>query len=535
MRSTASPPPGQDAKRRLQAEQIFRDRVAKSPVHLDALSPQETQLMLHELRVHQIELELQNEELQQTQLKLDAARARYFDLYELAPTGYVTVSEQGLILEANLAVATLLGVPRNTLINQPISRFILKEDQDSYYLHRKMLVDSGAPQAFELRMVKSDRTQFWAQFAATAARCDDGAREYRIVLGDVTERKQGEDALRISRNFLQTLLDVAPVGISVSSPDGQLVMSNKRSREILGLPTEEQLRLNIAGLQWQIVRPDGSPMPPDEFASVRAQREQQEVTGVDMGIVREDGIRWISVDAVPSPDPSYGVIVAYADITERKQAEDVIKEQGSKIVQLNQRLSLAADSAGIGVWEYFVPEDRLIWDKLMYALYGVREQDFSGAYQAWQNGLHLDDKVRGDEEIHQALEGIKEFDTEFRVVWPTGEVRHIKATALVQRDAEGKPLRMTGVNYDITERKQAEDVMKEHNALLTHQNIELERMLSRVRRLEGFLSICMQCKKIRTESNDWHQLERYIGEHSDAVFSHGICPECLDKEMKKLD
>jgi hypothetical protein len=71
-----------------------------------------------------------------------------------------------------------------------------------------------------------------------------------------------------------------------------------------------------------------------------------------------------------------------------------------------------------------VPENRLVWDRWMYALYGIRDEDFSGAYEAWQNGLHPDDKVRGDEEIAQALRGEKSFDTEFRVKWPTGEVRY---------------------------------------------------------------------------------------------------------------
>ncbi len=71
--------------------------------------------------------------------------------------------------------------------------------------------------------------------------------------------------------------------------------------------------------------------------------------------------------------------------------------------------------------------------------------------------------------------------------------------------------------------------------MLKRQKEALEATLSRVKRLEGLLSICMQCKKIRTENNDWHQLEQYIGEHSDAVFSHGLCPDCLEMAMKKLD
>ena len=131
--------------------------------------------MLHELRVHQIELEMQNEELRRTQAELDAARARYFDLYDLAPVGYCTLTEKGLILEANLTAATLLGVARGALVKQPITRFILKEDQDIYYLHRKQLFETGEPQACELRMLKKDGTTFWAHLPATAAQDADGA------------------------------------------------------------------------------------------------------------------------------------------------------------------------------------------------------------------------------------------------------------------------------------------------------------------------------------------------------------------------
>ena len=134
--------PGDAAELRWRAEEIAREKAAQPPENLEALSPEETRRTLHELRVHQIELEMQNEELRRAQAELDAARARYFDLYDLAPVGYCTVSEKGLILEANLTAATLLGVARGALVKQPFSRFILKEDQDIYYLHRKQLFET---------------------------------------------------------------------------------------------------------------------------------------------------------------------------------------------------------------------------------------------------------------------------------------------------------------------------------------------------------------------------------------------------------
>jgi PAS domain S-box-containing protein len=99
--------------------------------------------------------------------------------------------------------------------------------------------------------------------------------------------------------------------------------------------------------------------------------------------------------------------------------------------------------------------------------------------------------------------------------------------------SDGEPI-IQALHRDISERKQHQSMIEERNALLTHQKVELEDTLGRIKRLEGLLSICMQCKKIRTEDNDWRQLEQYIGEHSDAVFSHGLCPACLEKAMKKL-
>jgi PAS domain S-box-containing protein len=178
-----------DEQRARQIEQEMH-----KPDDLAALTPEEIRWTLHELRVHQIELEMQNEELRRAQAALESARARYFDLYDLAPVGYCTLSEPGLIVEANLAAATLLGVTRGALVRQPLSRFIVREDQDIYYLHRKRLIETGEPQSFELRLVKHDGTQYWAQLALAAAQDERGAAVLRLMLSDATERKRAEAA-----------------------------------------------------------------------------------------------------------------------------------------------------------------------------------------------------------------------------------------------------------------------------------------------------------------------------------------------------
>ncbi len=185
------PHPDNFADRRRQAE----EKAALSPENIEALSPEETRQTLHELQVHQIELEMQNEELRRTQVELDASRARYFDLYDVAPVGYFSLSETGLILEANLTAATLLSVPRGVLVKQPITRFIFKEDQDIYYRLRKSLLETLAPQVCELRMLRADAAPFWARLEATAVQDGkSGEAVCRAVVSDITERKQIEDA-----------------------------------------------------------------------------------------------------------------------------------------------------------------------------------------------------------------------------------------------------------------------------------------------------------------------------------------------------
>jgi PAS domain S-box-containing protein len=180
------------ANLRWRAEKLFREKAIREPRNVNAISPVETERILHELQVHQIELEMQNEELRQAQKDLEESRDRYFSLYDLAPVGYLTLSQKGLIQEANLTAATMLVVERSRMIKQPLTRFILKEDQDIYYLLRKQVFETGQPQMCELRLMKRDGTLFWAHLEASAAK-DLGSPPFCLVtLSDITQRKQAE-------------------------------------------------------------------------------------------------------------------------------------------------------------------------------------------------------------------------------------------------------------------------------------------------------------------------------------------------------
>ena len=162
----------------------------------ESLSPEDAGRLIHELQVHQIELEMQNEELRRAQGELEASRARYFDLYDLAPVGYLTLGEQGPILEANLTAAGLLGLARRDLTNQPLSRYILPEDQDIYYRHHRQLLETGTSRQCEIRMLRANAPPFWARLESTVVRDgESGDCVCRVVVSDIDARKQAEERL----------------------------------------------------------------------------------------------------------------------------------------------------------------------------------------------------------------------------------------------------------------------------------------------------------------------------------------------------
>jgi PAS domain S-box-containing protein len=202
---------------RRRAQDRHQTKVALPLEMLKAMRPEDAQLLYHELRVHQIELELQNEALRRVQLELETARERYFDLYDMAPVGYCTVNSAGQILEANLTAADLLGVPRSALIQLDITHF-MPLAQRQIYLDCCALLDTfGQTQTRELQMISGGGQPIWVRLSANMARGADGAITLRVMLEDVSERVQLDAILQVKNTELERARQLADKANSAKS------------------------------------------------------------------------------------------------------------------------------------------------------------------------------------------------------------------------------------------------------------------------------------------------------------------------------
>jgi PAS domain S-box-containing protein len=226
--------PAISEKLRARAEKLLtttRREVAEMPLD-------DVQKLVHELQVHRVELEMQNDELRRTHLELEAARERYAGLYDFAPSAHLTLGAEGEILEANLAAGRLLGLERIRLIGRKFSRFVAPEAQDTFYLLCREVFKSDTRQSAELELVNAQAGRMFIQLEAVR----DAAgrqKQFRIGLIDVTARKRAEDALREASQLNRQIIAGAKEGIIVYDRDLKYVVWNPFMEELTGIPAAE--------------------------------------------------------------------------------------------------------------------------------------------------------------------------------------------------------------------------------------------------------------------------------------------------------
>jgi PAS domain S-box-containing protein len=330
------------------------ERLLNQPGASDKIPPKDVESIVHELRVNQIELEMQNEELRHTQQQLEASREKYFDLYELAPVGYVTLNDKGIILESNLTAAALLGQERSSLVGQPLTRFIFREDQDLYSHHHKQLFETRQRQECKVRMLKGDGTQLWAQLQSLATQGSVDAPTSRIAIRDITERIQAEQELDRYRKHLEELVkertielteserrlrraeEVASIGNWEFIMDDNVVHASDGTRMIYGLGTKE----------WSITDVQKIPLPKYRTTldqALKALIEQGSPYNVKFKIRRPVDGKIIDIQSLAEYDSANRIVFGFIqDITERNRSEESLRLAEKTFRNLLETIQLLA-------------------------------------------------------------------------------------------------------------------------------------------------------------------------------------------------
>lgn len=285
--------------------------------------------------------------------------------------------------------------------------------------------------------------------------------ENRRIYGffqDITDRKLAEEKLRENQVLLTQVLNSEPDSIFAVDLNYCLLINNQRHQEVLVETGGHQLRVGES-----IFADDYKQEVLDFWKGLYNRAFKGEVFKIELEWTYTDGLQHSTENNfAPLRDTSgniIGALVLIHDITERKTAENEIKK-------LNERITTATKASQVGIWDWEIQNNRLTWDDQMYVLYGVKKDEFAGAYETWVNGLHPDDREFSTSQTQLALSGEKDYDTEFRVVWPNGTIRYCKAKGEVFRNEKGEPIRMLGVNYDITERILIEKELQESEEYL---------------------------------------------------------------------
>ncbi len=432
------------------------EKRAKQPiVEFRRQHGEDTAELIHELRVHQIELEIQNEELRNAQLELADSRNKYCELYDFAPVGYFTLNKEGLIVGANLTGAAFLGEERDNLLKSKFSHFIVPGSQDDFYLHHKQVAESGTTQSCEVKLRRKDGTEFPAQLVSVAvAKQKSEYDQFRMTMIDITARKQAEQKLKESETRFRELFNNMSSGVAVyeAVDDGSDFVF--RDFNAAGQRIDKTRREYAVDKRVTQVFPGVKAMGLlDVFRRVWQTGKAEQHSTTLYKDSRIGGWRENYVYKLPSGE----IVAVYDDVTERQVAEERLQEERNLLRTLIDH----------------IPDKVYVKDRGSRFIACNKSTIIS-------NGVKREEELIGktDFDLYEQALAQQFFDKEqelMRTGRPIinceiqasdGSVRSMLVTKIPLRDHSGNIVGMVGINRDITERRLAESQLQQERNLL---------------------------------------------------------------------
>lgn len=388
-------------------------------------------------------------ERKHAEAELEESREKYRGLSE-ASFEAIFISVDGFCIEQNHAAELMFGYTHEEAMTKIGPDWFVPEDRERVMNH----IIEGYEEQYEAVALRKDGTTF--PCVIRGRKMHYKGRDVRVTsLNDISLLKKVEQELIIAKEIAEdserkfkSIIESQAEGIGFVDENEVFGFANTASERIFD--TGENELVGTCLYEY---------LDTEEKNLVEKQTRNRgagNVNTYELKIVTKKGnTKYIHVTATPKMDENNNYLGAYGvfrDITDQKKAED-------ELIRISKRLALATFAGGVGVWDLDIESNTLIWDDQMFALYGIEKANDKNAYETWLNALHPEDKERAKEEIQMAIDGKKEFNTEFRICWPDGSIHNIRALANVQSDASGKTNRMIGTNWDITEQKKTESVL----------------------------------------------------------------------------
>ncbi len=479
-------PTSQNGSQRLQDEEV---RVIKSGedealVMIRDISDRQAALRERqqaEEKLFQLNQELEAKVAQRT-AEAQMREAQLRDLFDNATDMIQSIAPNGQILFVNRAWKETIGYVDTDLENLSIFQVIHPEDLNHCQTIMANLFDGGNCQGMETRFVTKDSRVIIVEGNVNCQFKDGVPISTRGIFRDITQRKILEERLVYSENKMRSIFESITDVILTITVQGQEIQSidippvtnsfnNSRYNEIVNRTINNFLQ-DSSDNDWQ--------------QRILEVIDSGKVTQLDYSLSIGADLLWFST--VISPINATTVTWVARDISDRKQAE-------AELQKLSERLTLSLRSGAIGCWEWDIVQNTIIWDERMYELYGVtKANNDSLVYDIWANGLHPEDRLSTETLLHQATLGQAEYDAEFRVVHPDGSIHFIKAYGVLVRDGQGIVQSVIGINFDITDRKQAEETIRRQ----AEREILLREITQKIRQyLDIQIIFDIACQEIR--------------------------------------
>ncbi|MFL6625577.1 MAG: EAL domain-containing protein [Vitreoscilla sp.] len=390
------------------------------------------------------------------ELALANSERRLRTITDNLPATIVRMDKDGVCSYANEQMRRLYGIDPALLVGMS-HRAFRGEEEWAWIAPHVAAALQGELRRFEVPALVNGEQQWVQQSIIPDVDADGSIVGYLSVTFDITERKQQEEDLRKSETFLDRTGKMAGIGgWEVDLLTGAVVWS-RETRRIHGVDDDYQPSLETA---IQFYAPDGRAAIED---AVRNAVEAGTPWDMELPLIRSDGRR-IWVRAVGSPEFVGGKAVrlvgAFQDISDKIAQRLQIKE-------VNDRVAVATESGGIGIWDLDIATGELIWDARMYQLFGDTSGGRAAPIALWARRIHPDDLPGLQEAIRQAAQGDQLLDRDYRIILDDGRIRHLRGTARAMRGIDGKPIRLIGANWDITELRELAANLAEDRSLLS--------------------------------------------------------------------